>query len=75
MDTHRVHNSRVLSPPTALLPIQKTRVALLPLRLVLLRYNPELHIHLVFTLQSGSFRCVLLPFTWLTRECGHYMEK
>lgn len=75
MDTHCIHYSRMLPTSTALLSIQETRVALFPLRLVLLRHNPQLHLHLVLAIESGSFRCMLLSVPRLISECGHYMEK
>lgn len=75
MDTHCIHHSRMLSTSTALLSIQETRVALFPLRLVLLRHNPQLHLYLVPAIESGPFRRMLLPVPWLLSECSHYMEK
>jgi len=75
MGAHLIHGSGALFDPPALLSIQETRLALLPLRPVLLCHHPQLRILLAFPRQQDPLHRVLLPFSWVAGERGDYMEE
>lgn len=75
MGSYIIYNPRSIPPPLTSLQIQKAVLALLPLRSMLLRHHPQLHLHLVPTTKSSLVRRVLLSFPWIVGErCYHVAE-
>lgn len=73
--------TRLLYRPSALpaaitrVPIQETRMALFPLRPLLLRDYPQLHIPLDRAGEFDALDRVLLPLAWVSRKRGYNMAK
>lgn len=67
MGPHSLYRPGPISPPHASVHLQETSLALLLIRLVLLRYPPQLHLHLVLPLQFISVCCLLLSIARITR--------
>jgi hypothetical protein len=75
MGPHIIYGPRSLSAAAQVLSIQETRLALLPIRPLLLRHHPQLRLLLDLPQQHSSIHRVLLPFTWVSSQCGDYMEE
>ena len=65
MGPHCIYRARRLPPTTAVLHLQEARLALLPLRPLLLRDHPQFHLFLDFPFESCSLRRLLQPLTWI----------
>ena len=73
MGPYLVHGARTLSPASPILSVQETRMALFPLRPVLLCQHHELHLDLGSSAVSRALHRLLLPFAWLSRHSYRYM--
>lgn len=75
MGSCRIYCSGVVSTPSARLYLQEALLALLSLRPLLLRYNPQLCLHLVLSFQHGIIHGMLLPLAWIPCERSRHMEE
>lgn len=75
MATYSLYYPSFLSPSRTRLYIQETRVALLPIRSLLLYHNPEFYVHLAGSIKLDTLDRVLLSLSWLIGERRYYMEK
>ena len=57
----RIHDRLGLPHPPPLVQVQATRLALFPLRPLLLRHHPQFHLPMARALEPGALRRVLLP--------------
>lgn len=75
MGSHIIYAPSALPSSYARLQVQETRLALFPLRPLLLRHDIEFHLHLGAAVIQVSFRRLLLPEPRLARERGHHMAQ
>ena len=75
MGAYRVYGTGVIFATATGVQVQETGVALFPVRSVLLRDDPEFHLHLVSSVESGAICSVLLPIAWIASECGDHVEE
>ncbi len=75
VDTYSIYCYRALLASPALLPVQATRVALFPVRPMLLRDDPQLRVHLVLPQERGAVHRMLLPLARVARERGDHLAQ
>jgi len=75
MGAHFVHRPGSLSPPLALLSVQKAGLALLPVRPLLLYHHSQLYFLLDFTFKHLALGRLLLPIPWVSRQRRHYLAE
>ena len=75
MAPHRLHPPSTLPPPPPRIHLQKTRMALLPLRPLLLHHDPQLHLDLAPAVLSVPLDRVLLSEHGQSGERGDYVEE
>lgn len=70
-----LHHPRSLPPASAVLPVQETRVALLPLRPLLLCHHPQLYLLLDLPWQQAAVHRVLSHVTRFSSKRSHHLAK
>ena len=75
MGTYLIYHPSLIPVTLTGVQVQETRLALLPLRSVLLRHRPQLHLYLVPTTKPCPFCSMLLSLTWVTRQRCHHMAE
>lgn len=51
MDPYLIYSARLIFPSSSCLPIQEAVMALFPVRSLLLRHDPQLHLHVVLPIK------------------------
>lgn len=75
VDTRRIYSASSILPSHAVILVQEASMALLPVRLVLLRQHSQFRVHLVSPLELGPIRGLLLFITWIPCFCRDHMEE